>query len=245
MMNVSRLSFEGLRCSYGFDGLKHECPFDDLHFDIQAGKVVTVRGGNGSGKSSLIKTILGVIPSSSGVVKTEFYDKGLNSESYPVGEFRERCGLTFGYLPQRIHDMFPPANQVSTVLKWYSAKNAVTMDRKRLVAFEEEMGMARVISRVKHRHCGQVSPGEAQKLGLYAILLKSPDVVLLDEPTASLDATDEAWEIACTMIKAMRGTNERGLKFVLISTHDKRVMEKICEQEVSLAGSSISRKKGK
>ena len=62
----------------------------------------------------------------------------------------------------------------------------------------------------RNRQTGTLSAGQATRVLLAKAFIANPEIVLLDEPTASLDATEEAWTIARDMIRAMRSADDRG-----------------------------------
>jgi Cu-processing system ATP-binding protein len=141
---------------------------DSLDLEIGAGEVVALLGPNGSGKTTSLKAVAGLVSPTSGQVLL-----GGRSASDP----QAREALSF--LPQRVS--FPEALSGREVLEFYRSLRGVTPARVDAVLKFAALNGAGA------RAVGQYSGGMVQRLGLAVAMLPDTPVLLLDEPTAALD----------------------------------------------------------
>jgi zinc transport system ATP-binding protein len=175
----------------------------DLNFAIRRGEIVTVVGPNGSGKSTFVRLLVGALPASAGrVLKTR--------------------GLAIGYVPQRldVDPTFP-----ITVARFL----ALPLHRDRT---EIADGLARVgLSGLEGRQMTELSGGQFQRVLLARALLGRPDILILDEPTQSLD--QPATAAFYRLIEEVR----RGLGCaVLMVSHDLHVVMSASDRVICVNG---------
>jgi zinc transport system ATP-binding protein len=157
---------------------------DDLTLSVRPGEFVAVVGPNGAGKSTLLKIILGLIQPQRG--KVELFGQELS-------RFREWWRL--GYVPQRIEQSNPhfPATVEEIVLLGRVAKIGLfrwpgRADRAAAHRALELVGM----DDLRHRMIGQLSGGQQQRVYIARALAAEPELLILDEPTAGVDAESQA-----------------------------------------------------
>jgi zinc transport system ATP-binding protein len=151
---VSLISATGLGVSYGGRRVLF-----DINFQIDRGEIVTVVGPNGSGKTTFLRALLGVVPPSRG------------------GVHRAK-GLRVGYVPQNLH--------IDPGLPLPVARFLSLPHRHSPAAMAEVL--ARVgVPDVAGQHMTTLSGGQFQRVLLARALLAAPDILMLDEPTAGLD----------------------------------------------------------
>jgi iron complex transport system ATP-binding protein len=177
-----------------------------LNVKIDEGEVLALLGPNGGGKTTLLKTLLGLIPPRGGVVRV--INRAL--ADLPVGE---RARL-IGYVPQVHHGTF--AFTVETVVLMgrtaHGSLFAAPTARDREVSLQmlERFGIGALASRAYT----EISGGERQLVLLARALAQEPRFVVLDEPTASLDFGNQG-----KVMREIRLLAESGLG-VLFTTHD-------------------------
>lgn len=163
-MSDTLVTARGLGKSFG-----RKTVFSDLSFQVEPGDVVGVLGKNGAGKTTLLEIILGFSPASSGTVQVFGHD----SFRLPAAA-KERIG----FVPQQdeLLDPLRAADQLRTFAAFYPRWDAALIAR--LCAAWEVDTEARIKS---------LSVGQRQKLSILLALGHHPDLLILDEPVASLD----------------------------------------------------------
>ena len=156
---MSLISVKNLSVRYGANTvLRHV----ELH--VEPGEIVTIVGPNGSGKTSLLKAIIGATKPSAGYVK-------------------RRTGLKIGYVPQRLH--IDPTLPM-TVARFMSLTDWA--DHKTCALALETAGVPDLLK----RQMSQLSGGQFQRVLLARALINRPDILLLDEATQGLDQPGSA-----------------------------------------------------
>ena len=160
---------------------------DDVDLAVRPGEFVTVIGPNGSGKTTLVRAVLGLLAPMSGTVV-------------------RRDKLRIGYVPQRLHvDETLPL----TARRFISL--AAPTSAERLERALDEVGVAHIADSPLQ----SLSGGEMKRAMLARALLREPDFLALDEPTASMDVTGQAEFY--TLIQSIRTGRNCG---VLLVSHD-------------------------
>lgn len=172
----------------------------DLHFSLKKGEMYALLGGNGSGKSTFLKLLTGILKPTQGKIK--LHDKPL--KSWKASELAK----LIGYLPQNpklffIHDTVDKEIRES-MSKW----GVFSQDETRELI--EQLGISHVLS----SHPYDLSGGELQKAALACLLLRKPEILILDEPTKGLDPISKE-----KLSKILLGLKEQGMT-ILMSTHD-------------------------
>ena len=167
-----------------------QAALDAVDLTLRRGELTTLIGPNGAGKTTLVRLLLGLERPSAGTVRTAE-------------------GLRIGYVPQRIHvdDALP-----ITVRRFLALGGA---PREAITEALREVGAAHVM----HKPLQTISGGEMRRALLARALLRDPDLLVLDEPTAGVDLNGQAELYA--LINAVR--REKNCAVLLIS-HDLHVV---------------------
>ncbi len=138
------------------------------------GEIVTVLGPNGSGKSTLLRTLAGLVPARSGHIW-----HGVDEVTGLPAEARARRGIA--YLPQE-REVF-----ASLTVRENLLMGGYPLGRRELRAALERVHAAYpALGRLERTMAGRLSGGERKTVAMARLMMTSPSVVLLDEPTASL-----------------------------------------------------------
>jgi ABC-2 type transport system ATP-binding protein len=192
---------------------------DGVSFEVQRNEIVGLLGPNGAGKTTIINMVLGILEPTAGTIHIE----GLDITAHR-GQALERTNFTAVYAP------LPGNLTVYQNLRFFGLLYGVRNLADRIDEVLEQFDIARF----RHTKCGVLSSGEQTRAGLAKAMLNQPHLLLLDEPTASLDpasARDIRAEIC-----AFAGQEGVG---VLWTSHNMVEVEKVCDRVLFLSHGKI------
>lgn len=160
------LSIKGLNVFYGESQVLH-----DLNFDLSAGETVAVMGRNGMGKTTLLKSLIGMIPVRSGEIL-------LGEKNLARLKSYERVAAGFGYVPQG-RMIFPYLSVEENI---FSGMDRISKPIIPEYIFESFP----VLWEMRNRRGGNLSGGQQQQLAIARALVSNPKVLILDEPTEGI-----------------------------------------------------------
>lgn len=192
----------------------------DLSFQIAPGERVGLIGANGAGKSTLMKLFLGLLPCQEG----EIYAGGVLVSRENLAQVRRTLGFVLQdsdnqmFMPTVYEDMmFAPLN--------YGLRREDA--EKQVDAVLERLGL----TELKHRYNHKISQGEKRMAAIATILAMEPEILLMDEPTTSLDP--------CNRRRVIRtiGTLPQT---ILIASHDLDMILDTCRRVILLSRGGIA-----
>jgi ABC-2 type transport system ATP-binding protein len=185
---------------------------DDISFTLAPGSVTGLLGGNGAGKTTTIATIMGLTTPTSGRVTV--LGAEMPKERYRVLH-RMNFESPYVEVPMRL-----TVRQNLTVFGMlYGVENL----RERIAELGRELDLTDLMDRLT----GRLSAGQKTRVSLAKALINSPDVLLLDEPTASLDPDTADWVRA----HLQRYCHEHNAT-VLLASHNMLEVERLCQRVV-------------
>jgi urea transport system ATP-binding protein len=144
----------------------------DVSFELPHGKVTALLGRNGVGKTTLLRTLMGLVPARSGKVAYDDHDL-THAKPYE----RARAGI--GYVPQG-REIFPRLSVAENLEMGLATRpNGAKLP-------ERIFGMFPVLKQMLHRRGGDLSGGQQQQLAIARALAMQPKVLVLDEPTEGI-----------------------------------------------------------
>lgn len=157
---------------------------NDVSMRFQTGQLYGIIGPAGAGKTTLFRLILNLMRQDSGTIQYQ-----LNNEQIPFNRFSEHVA----YMPQT-QSLYADLS-VEEHLKFF--RDLYGIDKKTYNKKKEELLALTRLGKFLNRPAGQLSGGMYKKLGLMCALLRSPQVMLLDEPTNGVDPISrrEFWEM--------------------------------------------------
>jgi ABC-2 type transport system ATP-binding protein len=186
----------------------------DVSLTVRRGEIVGVLGPNGAGKTTTIQILLGLTTPTSGTVRVF----GMDLEQHRC-EVLQRCNFCSAYTSLPSNLRVRENLRVSAGL--YGVRDAGRKMDELLSLFE--------IAHLKEKVTGHLSSGETTRVNLCKALLNDPELLLLDEPTASLDPN-----IADKVRKLLRRIQrERGITMIYTS-HNMRDVEEVCDRVLFL-----------
>lgn len=185
---------------------------DDVSFSVGAGEILGFLGPNGAGKTTTMRIITGYMPATEGTVTVAGHDVF----AQPI-EAKKRTG----YLPET-----PPLYPDMTVRDYVTFVARIKGVPAREVRGRVDDVMKKThIADMASRHCGKLSKGYKQRVGLAQALIHNPDVLVLDEPTAGLDPKQ--------ILEARQLITELGGNHtVVLSTHILPEVSQTCNRVV-------------
>jgi phospholipid/cholesterol/gamma-HCH transport system ATP-binding protein len=217
------ISVRGLSNSFD-DQIVHE----NLDLDVRSGEIIGVVGGSGTGKSVLMRSIIGLQRPDSGEVRV-FGESILNRDEQELQGLRRRWGILFQ--GAALFSTLTVAENVEVPLReFYSRLSDKLLDEIAaykiiLVGLPEETGA---------KYPSELSGGMKKRAGIARALALDPELLFLDEPTAGLDPIGAA--AFDQLIKDLSG--RLGLTVFLI-THDLDTLYAICDRVAVLADRKV------
>jgi ABC-2 type transport system ATP-binding protein len=185
---------------------------DGISFALEPGSVTGLLGGNGAGKTTTIAMIMGLVTPTSGTVKV--LGAAMPRQRYQV---LHKMNFESPYI-----DM-PHRLTVRQNLNVFGRLYAVEDLNGRIAALAQELDLTEFLD----RPTGKLSAGQKTRVALAKALINSPQVLLLDEPTASLDPDTADWVRG----HLERFREERGAT-VLLASHNMSEVERLCERVI-------------
>jgi ABC-2 type transport system ATP-binding protein len=187
---------------------------DRLSFNIARGEIVGILGANGAGKTTTLQMILGLIRPTSG--RIEIF--GLGHEQHRIEILRR---MNFSSVGVNLPMNLPVSQNLWIFAKLYGVKDAWRRIEALLSLLE--------INHLRDAITGGLSSGEVSRVNLCKALLNRPELLLLDEPTASLDP-----DIADKVRKILRRVQQEDGVAMLYTSHNMRDIEEICDRVLFL-----------
>ncbi len=210
----SILSVTNLSKEYG-----HFKAVDGISFEIKPGEILGVLGPNGAGKTTTINMILGILTLTGG--KIEIFNQGVGENRSEINK-RLNFAAVYAHLPANL-----TVRQNLTVFGLlYEVKNLKTEIEVMLKEFDLE--------KFADSKSGLLSSGELSRLNLAKAIINKPDLLLLDEPTASLDPS-----IAELIREKIRIYAKRKGASVLWTSHNMKEIEAVCDRVLFLSHGKV------
>lgn len=194
---------------------------NNISFALQAGEIVGILGPNGSGKTTMMHMLLGTLLPTSGSIK--YFGKDFESNR---SELLQHIGFASSYL--KLAPRLTIQENLDVFGRLYGLTHSQRVERIQLYlkAFD--------LWDIRTKEVASLSAGQTTRVMLSKAFLTDPSVVLLDEPTASLDP-DIAYEIRQFILQEQR---ERGIG-LLLASHNMDEVSQMCNRVLVLKHGSI------
>lgn len=206
--DIKAISFEDV--SYSYNGL---WVLENVHFSVEKGDFLSIVGPNGGGKTTLLKLILGLLKPVAGRVSV-------------FGKSPEHARGFIGYMPQYTQlDPDFPITVMDIVIMGYLNKRLYgsysKSERRSAAAALDEVGLIHL----SNRSFSELSGGQRQRVLIARAIVSRPEILLLDEPTANIDA-----EVEGKLQRVLQKLNER--MTILVATHDLGFVSKLVKSVI-------------
>ena len=184
---------------------------NNVSFEIYAGEIVGLVGKNGAGKSTILKSVTGILPFEGGKISIA----GNNVVADPIA-----AKQNLGYVPDvsNAFDKMTGMEYINFVADIFGVSKQ--QREEKYIEFEKHFPLGESI----HKLISSYSHGMKQKISLMASLISSPKLWILDEPITGLDPQTSA-----SLIEYMKKYAKKG-NAVLFSSHNLDIVQKICDR---------------
>ncbi len=191
-----------------------------INFEIDKDRTLGLLGPNGCGKTTSIGMILGLIKPTSG----EIIIDNKNLDTYKRDEILARINFASPYIE------LPKKLTVRQNLEVYSRLYGIKNRKERIDEISEDLN----ISDFFERKTGELSSGQKNRVSLAKSLINKPEILLLDEPTASLDP--DIGDFVRNYIQNYRSKNK---VTILLASHNMAEVERLCDSIIMMKNGKI------
>jgi iron complex transport system ATP-binding protein len=221
MLTASDISF-----AYGRRGSADRLVLADVSLTVERGQIVGLLGPNGSGKTTLLRIVAGILPPRSGRVLID----GQPIERLTRRDLARRVAV----VPQETHSTFDFSVLDMVLMGRYPHLGPFQLEGAADQEIAHDALAATGTAALATRPFATLSGGEKQRVVIASALAQASDILLLDEPTASLDLGYQ-FDIAGLLrrLNAERGTT------MIVSTHDLNLAAALCQRLVLLGNGRV------
>jgi ABC-2 type transport system ATP-binding protein len=192
---------------------------DHIDFEVRTGSITALLGGNGAGKTTTIGMVLGLLSPTAGSI-------AVLGEDMTRARHRALARMNFGSpyvdLPKRL--------TVRENLSVFAGLYGLVDRKRRIAQLIDELDLGAFID----RPTGQLSSGQGTRVALAKALINAPELLLLDEPTASLDPDTADWVRA--YLEAYGQTTGAT---ILLASHNMAEVERLCSDVLMMKAGRI------
>jgi ABC-2 type transport system ATP-binding protein len=193
----------------------------NINFTINKGSIVGLLGPNGCGKTTTIGMILGLIKPSSGTVF-------INGENIESEKNRTKILEKMNFISPYVE--LPKKLTVEENLKVYGKMYGVKNLKDKISDLMKQLNL----SEFEKRKTGELSSGQKNRVSLAKALINDPEILLLDEPTASLDP--DVGDYIRTYIESF--ASKKGTT-ILLASHNMNEVERLCDEVMMMKNGNI------
>ena len=193
---------------------------NNINFSIEKNKTLGLLGPNGCGKTTSIGMMLGLIKPTSGEILID----NKNIESFKRDEILSRINFASPYIE------LPKKLTVRQNLEVYARLYGIKNFKGRIEEISEDLD----IKNFFNRKTGELSSGQKNRVSLAKSLINKPEILLLDEPTASLDP--DIGDFVRSYIQKYRSKNQ---VTVLLASHNMNEVERLCDSIIMMKEGEI------
>ena len=198
---------------------KNTLAVKDINFKIDKGSIIGLLGPNGCGKSTTIGMMLGLIKPTSGEVLID--NKNIEKNRT---DLLQKMNFISPYIE------LPKKLTIEENLKVYGRLYGVKNLKDKIVELMEKLNLMEF----KKRKTGELSSGQKNRVSLAKALINDPEILLLDEPTASLDP--DVGDYVRSIIENFASNNK---KTILIASHNMNEVERLCDEVLMMKNGEI------
>jgi methyl coenzyme M reductase system subunit A2 len=206
---------------------------DGVSFDVKEGEIFGIIGRSGAGKTSLTNILTGNLEPTGGVVEVRIGDDWINM-CEPGYYARGRAKSYIGLLHQE-YDLYPHRTVMENMTESIGLEFPAELAEKKALLSLQVAGFDEKRSRdIMDKHPGELSEGERHRVALAQVLIKEPHVIVLDEPTGTMDPITKRYVVS----SILSAREDIGETFVIVS-HDMDFVRMVCDRVAYMKGGKI------
>jgi energy-coupling factor transport system ATP-binding protein len=201
---------------------------ENVDLDISMGKITAIIGATGSGKTTLVQHLNGLLLPTTGFLSVNDYTIKANEKPKNIKELRKQVGLVFQFAEYQLFE--------ETLIKdvAFGPKNFGVSEQEAEMIARRALETVGIETKDFYKSPLELSGGQKRRVAIAGILAMSPEVLVLDEPTAGLDPQG-----AKSMMELFTMLNkEKGIT-VLIVTHNMEHVLEYCDEVVVLENGQV------
>lgn len=213
-MHTNIMEVRALRKEFGTSVAVH-----NVSFEVRKGEILGLLGANGAGKSTTLFMLLGLITPTSGTIRV--FDRDLQTNRVEILQ-RMNFASAYQFLPYNLKVW----ENLHVFGEIYRVENSKQKAAELLDMFE--------LTHLRNKHTGSLSSGEQTRLNLCKALLSDPELLLLDEPTASLDP-----DLADKVRKILLDLQEKNGMTIINTSHNMADVHELCDRVLFMRKGNI------
>jgi len=206
---------------------------DKISFDVNEGEIFGLVGVSGAGKTTTSKILMGILPPTSGEVEVRVGDEWVDMTQYGV-ENKGRATKYMGFLHQE-YGLYTYSSVIDNLTESISLDLPFELGVRKAITTLKTAGFGEDKAKaILPKMTNEMSEGERHRVALAQILIKEPRIVIMDEPTGTMDPITKL-SVTNSILKARE---EIGETFVIVS-HDMDFVNEICDRVALMRGGKI------
>lgn len=207
---------------------------EDINLEFKNGNVYAIVGKCGSGKTTLVELINGILLPTTGYIDILSYQLDQNKKIKNINNLRNKIGLVFQF-PEEQFFASTVEKEIEFALTCFNYKKSGMKKR-----IKDALLMVGLDESFLNRDPFTLSHGEKRLVAIASILVFNPKIIVLDEPTVGLDSSSKK-----NILKIIRMLKTRYNKTVIIVSHDTDFLLKISDEVIILADGKVALKGNK
>lgn len=214
------LTIKSLAVAYGKKRIIH-----DVNFSVKHGEILIIAGESGSGKSTILKAIGGLLGKGGAIINGQIFFDGKEITDLKDDERRKLSGDAIGFIFQNAGASFCPIRKIGEQI-FESVKAHRDWTKKEFTDRAEDiMQKINLASEVLNEYPFRLSGGMAQRAGILAATILEPKLLLADEPTSALDIVTQVG-----VVKELLNLRGRQKISIVLVTHDLRIARRMADK---------------
>lgn len=205
----------------------------NVNFSVEKGEILVIAGESGSGKSTILKSIGGLLGKGGNIIDGQIFFDGKEITNLPDSERRKISGDSIGYIFQNAGASFCPIRKIGEQI-FESVKSHRDWSKNDFIARAEEIMLKiNLKPEILEEYPFKLSGGMAQRAGILAATILEPKLLLADEPTSALDIVTQAG-----VVKELLKLRERLKISIILVTHDLKLAKFMADKVLIIKNGS-------